>query len=311
MHSPFAPVARPAPEPDFIYSMVKSGADVNPNEVELAHAAAVEVMVLWDSNVLHVSHLAPPRSFAVGEETGGKAAVDYFLPSEMLGTTRALVVASRDGVAVLVILPRTHGYVDIPAHGRVSLADLVASGRAQPSPEMSGAFELKLPAGAKARMTLDGTALVFQISAVKAGRRLPGGFLSTMEPAALSFTGLSFLAHFGVLAVFAFFMPGLRPDDSEAADRDQILMMQRLLNAQAAREHDDPRPDDTQPGPTASQGGTGAQSRGESGAMGSTVSHEHAYVYAVAGPRRTPTPPRAAGGPRRGGEERNHRHPRV
>src|SRR5579872_2730753 len=62
------------------YAMVKSGPDVLPDEVEVAHASAIEVMILWDSNVLHVSHLAPPRSFFVGEETVGKVACDYFIP---------------------------------------------------------------------------------------------------------------------------------------------------------------------------------------------------------------------------------------
>ena len=110
----------------FTYSMVKSGPDVSPDEVELAHASAIEVMILWDSNVLHVSHLVPPRSFSVGEEMGEKAGVDYFIPSETLGTTRALVVASRGLGAALVILPRSRGYVDIPGQGKVSLADLIS-----------------------------------------------------------------------------------------------------------------------------------------------------------------------------------------
>ena len=94
---------------------------------------------------------------------------------------------------------------------------------------MSGAYEYELPANAKARMELDGSALVFQVSAVNAGKRLPVGFMSTMEPAALMFTGLSFLLHMGLIAVFAFFMPRMNGDDSEDIDRDQILMMQKLL----------------------------------------------------------------------------------
>ena len=56
-----------APGP-YTYSMVKSGPDVSPDEVEVAHLASIEVMIMWDSNVLHVSHLTPPRSFYVGEE---------------------------------------------------------------------------------------------------------------------------------------------------------------------------------------------------------------------------------------------------
>ncbi len=194
----------------FTYSMVKSGPDVSPDEVEVAHLSAIEVMILWDSNVLHVSHLTPPRSFYVGEELGDKAGCDYFIPSETLGTTRAPIVVSRGVGAALVILPRSRGYVDIPGQGKVNLADLVSMGRARPSSEMSGAYEYELPAGAKARMEIEGSALVFQVSAVNAGKKVPVGFLATMEPAAFLFTGLSFLLHMGLVAVFAFFMPNMR-----------------------------------------------------------------------------------------------------
>ena len=229
----------------FTYSMVKSGPDVNPDEVEIAHVSAVEVMILWDSNVLHVSHLTPPRSFYVGEEFSEKSGCDYFIPSETLGTTRAPIVVSRGVGAALVILPRSRGYVDIPGQGKISLADLVSTGRARPSSEMSGGYEYELPPNAKARMELEGSALVFQVSAVNAGKKVPVGFLATMEPAAFLFTGLSFLLHMGLVAVFAFFMPSMSGDDSEDLDRDQILMMQKLLNAAAEREQEE-RQEETQ-----------------------------------------------------------------
>src|SRR5262249_46193093 len=96
----------------FGYSMIKSGPDVSPDEVEVAHVSSIEVMIMWESNVLHVSHLTPPRSFYVGEEFGDKIAkCDYFIPSETLGTTRAPIVVSRGVGASLVILPRSRGYV--------------------------------------------------------------------------------------------------------------------------------------------------------------------------------------------------------
>src|SRR6201999_1321033 len=143
--------------------------------------SAVEVMILWDSNVLHVSHLSPPRSFYVGEESGEKNGCDYFIPSETLGTTRAPVVVSRGVGAALVILPRSRGYVDVQGQ-KISFADLVSSGRARPSSELSGAYEFELPPNAKARMELEGSALVFQISAVNAGKKVAVGFLANMEP---------------------------------------------------------------------------------------------------------------------------------
>jgi hypothetical protein len=274
----------------FGYSMVKSGPDVSPDEVEVAHLSSIEVMVLWDANVLHVSHLTPPRSFYVGEELGDKAKCDYFIPSETLGTTRAPVVVSRGVGASLVILPRSRGYVDLPGHGKVSLADLVSSGRAHPSGEMSGAYEYDLPAGAKARMELESSALVFQVSAVNAGKKVPVGFLATAEPAAFLYTGLSFLLHMGLVAVFAFFMPSMRGDDSEDLDRDQILMMQKLLNAAAEREQeqrDDQTPDVAN---DEKEGGTGTRAKGEEGSMGNPNTKDTGHKYGVQGPKDNPDP---------------------
>ena len=272
----------------FTYSMVKSGPDVSPDEVEVAHLSSIEVMVMWDSNVLHVSHLTPPRSFYVGEETGDKVHCDYFIPSETLGTTRAPIVVSRGLGASLVILPRSRGYVDLQGQGKVNLADLISSGKAHPSSEMSGAYEYDLPAGAKARMELEGSSLVFQVSAVNAGKRVPVGLLT--EPAAFLYTGLSFLLHMGLVAVFAFFMPNMRGDDSEAIDRDQILMMQKLLNAAAEREQeqrDDPTPDQAN---DQKEGGTGTRAKGEEGSMGNPNTKDTGHKYGVQGPKDNPDP---------------------
>ena len=272
----------------FTYSMVKAGPDVSPDEVE-SHLSAIEVMIMWDSNVLHVSHLTPPRSFYVGEELGDKAKCDYFIPSETLGTTRAPLVVSRGLGASLVILPRTRGYVDIPGQGKVSLADLISSGRARPSSEMSGGYEYELPANAKARMELEGSSLVFQVGAVNAGKRIPVGL--TSEPGAFLYTGLSFLLHMGLVAVFAFFMPNMRGDDTEDLDRDQILMMQKLLNAAAEREQEERDTQEvTEVQPDQKEGGTGTRAKGEEGSMGNPNTRDTGHKYGVQGPKDNPDP---------------------
>jgi hypothetical protein len=276
---------------NFSYSMVKSGPDVAPDEVEVAHAPAVEVMILWDSNVLHVSHLAPPRPFFVGEEEAEGAECDYFIPSETLGIPRAPLVTWRGLDAVITILPRSRGYVDVPGQGRVTLADLVSSGRARRSGAVSGAHEYELAAGASARMEITGSALVLKVSAVNAGKKVPGGLLATLEPAAFLFTGVSFLVHLGLVATFAFFMPHLGTDDSESLDRDRILMMQKLLNAAAQHEQDD-RLDPATDAQAESkpQGGQGQAAKNESGAMGSLTSRETGHKYGVQGEKNNPDP---------------------
>jgi hypothetical protein len=271
------------------YSMVKSGPDVIPDEVEDAHLSAIEVMVLWNSNVLHVSHLTPPRSFYVGEDVGEKC--DYFVPGETLGTPRAPLVVARGLGAALVMLPRSSGYLDIPGVGKLSLADLISSGRARPSSQMNGAYEVELPPQSKARMEIAGSSLVFQVSSVNAGRRLPVGLLATMEPAAFLFSGVSFLLHMGLVAVFAFFMPGMRRDDSDDLNRDQILMMQKLLNAAADREQQERPNQDLDPvQPDQKEGGTGTSAKGEEGSMGNPTAKDRGHKYGVEGPKDNPDP---------------------
>jgi len=276
----------------YSYSMVKAGPDVVADEVEVAHLAAIEVMVLWETNVLQVAHLSPPRSYYVGEEEfGGKVGCDYFIPSETLGTTRAPIVVSRGLSASLVILPRSHGYVDLPGQGKVSLSDLIATGRAKPSSEMSGAYEFELPAGAKARMELEGSLVAFQVAAVNAGKRLPVGFLAGSEPGAFLYTGLSFLLHMGLVAVLAFFMPTMRGDESEDVDRDQILMMQKLLNAAADREQEERETQEvTETQADQKEGGTGTRAKGEEGSMGNPNTRDTGHRYGVQGPKDNPDP---------------------
>ncbi|MBK6461392.1 MAG: AgmX/PglI C-terminal domain-containing protein [Myxococcales bacterium] len=264
------------------YKLIKSGPEVNPDEVEVAHVAALEVMVMWDTNVLHVSHLSPPRSFFVGEET--QVVCDYFVPSEALGTTRAPVVVARGGAAALVIFPRATGAVEIPGQGKVTFQELIASGRARPSSELSGGHEFDLPAGAKARMELEG-GLVFQVSTVNAGKAPPAGIFAGADPAAFLFVGLSSLLHIGIVASLAFFMPKMNLDDSEAIDRDQILLMQKMLNAAAEREQEEkPTEQVADNNADNKEGGTGTRAKGEEGSMGNPNTKATGNRFGVQGP---------------------------
>ena len=275
----------------YTYSMIKSGPEVNPDEVEVPHLAAIEVMVMWDTNVLHVSHLTPPRSFFVGEEQGNNVACDFFIPSEQLGTTRAPVVVARGVSASLVMLPRSTGYVDIPGQGRVTFQDLISSGRARPSSELSGAHEFDLPTGAKARMELEAGGVAFQIAAVNAGKAPPMGAFAQFEAAAYMFVGLSFLLHMGIVASLAFFMPRMSLDDSEAIDRDQLLLMQKMLNAAAERELEEKETEQVADvNADNKEGGTGTRAKGEEGSMGNPNTKATGMKYGVQGPKDNPDP---------------------
>jgi len=282
-----------APPGTYTYSLVRSGPDVSPDEVEVAHVASIEVMTVWDSNILHVDHLTPPRSYFVGEEFGDnkKTTCDFFVPSEMLGTTLAPIVVANGVNASLVILPRSNGTVDIPGQGKVSLQDLISSGRARQSSHLSGAHEFELPAGAKARMELEHSGLVFEVSAVNAGKPVPAGMFAQFEAAAYIYFALSLLLHLGTVASLAFFMPHMNGDDSEAIDRDTLLMMQHLLNAEAEREQEKKETEEvTEANADNKEGGTGTRAKGEEGSMGNPTTKETGHKFGVQGPQDNPDP---------------------
>ncbi len=281
-----------APAGAYTYTLVRSGPDVNPEEVEVAHVASIEVRTVWDSNVLHVEHLTPPRSYFVGEETGDRfSTCDFFVPGEMLGTTLAPVVVADGARAALVILPRSNGTVDVPGQGTVSLQDLITSGRARPSPHLAGAHEFELTAGVRARMEVEHSGLVFEVSAVNAGKPLPARMFAHLEAAAYLYFALSLVLHLGTAASLAFFMPRMTGEDAEAIDRDALLMMQKLLNAQAEREEEKKESEEvTEAQADNREGGTGTRAKGEEGSMGNPTTKETGHRFAVQGPKDNPDP---------------------
>jgi hypothetical protein len=106
---------------------------------------------------------------------------------------------------------------------------------------------------------------------VRAGKKIPIGFMASLAGGALGAIGLSFLGHTAILASMALFMPSINPDDAEQMDRTQILKMQALLDASAEKEQD--RMEDNTAASTDAQGGGskgGEPHKGESGEAGTT-----------------------------------------
>ena len=282
-------VADDAAPGTYTYTLIKSGPDVNPDEVELGHVTAVEVMILWDTTVLHVQHLTPPRSFYVGEEEGKNFACDYFIPSEKIGTTRAPIVLADHGSINFVILPRARGTVEIPNQPKMTLEDAVRSGRTQPCAELSGAQQMALPSGGKARMEVDG--LVFQISAVPAGKPLVHGVMASTDFNTLLYVGLSLLAHIGLIAAMAFFVPPMGLTDDEGLSRDQQYLIQQYLQAAAEREQEQKETEQVaETNADNKEGGTGTRAKGEEGSMGNPTTKETGHRYGVQGPQDNPDP---------------------
>ncbi|HVZ31497.1 MAG TPA: FHA domain-containing protein, partial [Polyangiaceae bacterium] len=188
---------------NYTYAMVKSGPDVTPDEVELIHVQAAEIMILWGSNVLHVAHLAPPRNFYVGEEQSKAFTCDFFIPAEKLGVARMPVVIADQSSISVVIPPQATGEIETADGSRASL-DQVRR-QAQPCSEMPGGHQLPLAVGSKARVQLGD--IVFQVAAVNAGKPIAHGLASGIDWNVLAYFGLSLLSVGGLVAAMAFFVP--------------------------------------------------------------------------------------------------------
>ena len=284
-----------APPGGYTYSMVKSGPDVNPDEVEVAHLASIEVMILWDTNVLHV--VAPHAAALVLRRRGagrqGRRATTSSRARR--SARRARPSSSSRGVgASLVILPRSRGYVDIPGQGKVSLAGPHRVGpRASVDASCRGAHEFELPAGAKARMELDGSALVFQVSAVNAGKPRAGRAASRRSSRRRSSTRASRSScTWASSRRSRSSCRSMSGDDSEAIDRDQILMMQQLpqrrRRARAGGARD--RAGRRRPTPTTRKAAPGRAPRAKRGRWATRTPRTPGTSYGVQGPQDNPDP---------------------
>ncbi len=291
---PFAAPAVPAadevpldaPEGSYTYTLVKSAAEVPADEVEDPRASSVEVMILWDTTVLHVQHLTPPRSFFVGEEQGKALGCDFFIPSEKLGTTRApVLLAERGGAVSLVLPPRATGTIEIAGQPKMSVEEAIAQGRTQPCVELAGASQIPLPPGSKARIEVAG--LTFQIAAGNAGRVVAGHF--QVDTQGLLYTGISLAVHAGLLAAMAFFLPPLGATDEDGISPDQQYLLQQYLQAAAEKEQAEKDSELTvENQPKEETGGSGSQAKGSDGAMGDQTVKTTGHKYAVKGPKENP-----------------------
>ncbi|HMY19737.1 MAG TPA: FHA domain-containing protein, partial [Polyangium sp.] len=274
-------VPHDAPEGSYTYQLVKSGPDV-PNEEVETPTASVEVMILWDQTILHVAHLTPPRSYYVGEEKSANFKCDYYVPQEKIGTTRAPVVLASGGSVAVVLLPRATGTIELAGQPKMTIQQAIDSGKTQPCSELSGAFQIPLPPGSKARVDVDG--LIFQVSTVNAGRVVAGHF--SFDAQSYMYHGLSAAVHLGLLAAMAFFMPPLGATGEDGISDDQKFMIQQYLNAAAEKEQEEKPPEETaENNADNKEGGTGTRAKGEEGSMGNPNTKASGNKFGVQGPK--------------------------
>jgi hypothetical protein len=240
------------------YALIKSGPAPAAGECELAGVTALEIMISWGSNVLHVAHLNPPRAFHVGEDASN---VDFVAST---GSGRWSLVTLIGGVAHAVVPSGASAEIELPGAARRELDSTIG----QPFAELPGAQAVALTTGG--RVTIRSGALVFQVSVVAAGkpiaRRLLGG-----DRAPATYFGMAVLAHAALAGALAFFTPALGLSDENDADAEKLYVVQQYLASAAERERMNP-PEPSAPTDQPSGSGESApEARGSQGKLGKTT----------------------------------------
>lgn len=271
----------------YTYALLKSGPDVPSEEVESSLAESIEVMVLWGSNVIHVSHLTPPRAFYVGEPESEHLSCDFLIPEEQLGTSRMPVVTVQGNAVSLVIPPNATGRIELPGQAPVAVEQ--ARRTAGPCPELSGGHVVPLPRGAKARIELGPFAWV--VATVAAGRKVARGMGASADWSVPGFFGLSSLALGAFIAAMAFFVPPEGLAEDEAISIDRLYMIQQYLRSAAEREQLARAPEDVaNEDADDREGGTGTRAKNEEGSMGKPTAPAASKRWAVRGDKDNPDP---------------------
>jgi pSer/pThr/pTyr-binding forkhead associated (FHA) protein len=263
------------------YGLIATGPAPSPDEVETGDRA-LEVVVMWGDNaVLNVDHLNPVRSYYVGEATDakGKPETDYLIGSELLGTPRMPVVVDAGGSGAIVIPQGAVGDITI-GNDRMSVQDLIASGRAQQCSELPGAYQYTLPQGATGRVSYRG--LTFVVRPVNAGRPVGIGQGGGINYKQQLWTILSFAIH-GLLLVLMYFMPpGGSALSLDLLSEDARLAKYLMEPPETVEEE---TPDWLQNSEAEDdEGGKGKRHKDDEGQMGKEESKKTKNKYAIQGP---------------------------
>ncbi len=263
------------------YGIVANGPPVNPDEVETSDRA-LEVMVMWgDNSVLLVEHLSPVRSFYVGDATDekGRPRADYLISSELIGTERMPIVVDAGGSGAVVIPAGSSGEISV-GNDRMSVADVVASGRAQPCAEMAGAYQYPLPPGATARIQYRG--LTFVVRPVSAGKPvgLAGSGVAWKEHA---WTLLSLMIHVAFLLSIYFMPPQGSGLSLDLLNEDSRLAKYLMEPPETIEEETPDWLENSEAEDT--EGGTGKRHKDDEGAMGKEESKKTKNKFGIEGPQ--------------------------
>jgi hypothetical protein len=241
-----------------------------------AHAA-VEVVILWGESVLHVSHLAPPRAFYVGETetTAGSRDVDYVIGKESLGVERLPIVLESGGAVTVVFGAGARGEISLSGH-TISLDELEQQGQLWSLAEIPGARQYRLPRGAAVWVQHGG--FTFLVRPTSAARWVD----LRSDPLSLrrhTWTLSSTVLH--LLFLLAFY---LLPPHSAALSLDRLETDSRWVEyGIEPPERADDSPRWLADGQDAAEGGTGRAHDGERGQLGDAHAKPSPHRFAIKG----------------------------
>lgn len=239
---------------------------------------------MWGAGtVLHVEHLAPVRSFSVGDAVDGRGrpATDYVIGEESIGCARLpIVVPGANGVAVVV----PEGAAGEVAMGetRTSFDELAARGLLTPSPTLAGAREYALARATTARVRHRG--FTFVVTRTRAAQRIGAG------PARPRWQDHAWLAavtvgHVALLALFH-----LLPPRAWALSVERLDTRLRLVPIETTMPEaiEVPEAIDHSRGPEG--GEVGRRHEGDSGESGKKDAPKTGQRLGVRGPKDNPDP---------------------
>jgi hypothetical protein len=218
-----------------------------PADGALPAAEAIEVTVLWGTNVLAVEQLSPPRKFAVGEVGGAGGAgtsaagdVDFALSADALGSARCEIIAIRAGVPVAVF--------DATATPRV-----LEKGRAVDASAITiDCSDVALGArGIELRqervVMVERSGVTFRLAGIEKPDRVPRVLLGGAERSSLTTMGTAAVLQGLLVATLAYLTPSLADASEAELDHDRLILMQQYLDASAerSREQEQQAADDT------------------------------------------------------------------
>jgi TonB family protein len=269
------------------YQLVPTAPPVNPADVDSSETA-VEVVVMWgELSILHVEHLSPPRSYYVGEATDakGKAATDFLIGRESIGTDR-LPVAVESGASVAVVIPGgASGDVTIN-NQRITFEELHAQGQLQACGELTGAMQYPLPPGATARVQYRG--FTFIIKPMSAARRVGIGGAGNPNWKEYVWTIASMAFHVGLLLLFYFLPPRSSSLSLDLLNADSRLVKYLIEPPETVEQEtpewlDDSKMDDE-------EGGKGKRHKDEEGQMGKKDEKKTKNKFGIEGPESNEDP---------------------